>query len=146
MGVDLPAGDLSSRYGQSLHAGLSLRLFSIKQKGFLAIEGIAQYGSSVREDVLAPIRLENGVILGDDGFPAEVFLRNRGAYVGIYANRIIKSSSKNPYAGLGVGFGIGIWQHNIKFLDERNTAKQLTGDYAKGYLLPYFNGKWAMTL
>jgi len=96
LGLDIPAADLADRFGQSLHAGLSLRLFARKLKGFLAIEGNAQYGSSVKEDVLMPLRLESGTILGNNGQAADVFLRRRGIYIGLYANKIIKSTKKNP--------------------------------------------------
>ena len=64
IGVDFPAADLADRYGWNMHAGLSLRLFSPKSKGFLAIEGSAQYGDRVKEDVLEPLRLASGAILG----------------------------------------------------------------------------------
>ncbi len=132
-GIDFPAADLADRYGWSMHAGLSLRLFRPKAKGFLAIEGSAQYGDRVKEDVLEPIRLESGAILGNQGQVGQIFLRRRGIYLGLYANKILLSSKDNPNTGLALGVGLGVWQHHIRLLDEQSTVRQVAGDYSKGY-------------
>lgn len=132
-GLDLPAADLADRYESSFHAGLSLNKYSLKLKGFFGIEGNFQFGNNVKEDVLAPFRLESGAILGNNGAPADLFLRRRGLYVGAIINKTLLSSKNNPYAGLTLGLGIGILQHNIRLLNDSNNANQVSGDYAKGY-------------
>jgi len=131
--IDFPLGNLADRYGQNYHAGLSLRYFSIKMKGFIAIEGNAQFGTKVKEDGLADYRLESGVLLGNNGSAGELFLRRRGVYLGLSMNKIIFSEKDNPLSGLALGIGAGIWQHNIRFIDERSSVSLLSGDYKKGY-------------
>ncbi len=132
-GYDFSAADLADRYGNNFHAGLSLSRYSIPLKGFWGIEGNFQFGSKVKEDVLAPLRLESGAILGNNGQKAELFLRRRGAYIGVFANKTLISAQKNPNSGLNIGLGFGILQHNIRILNDSNNASQVNNDYSKGY-------------
>jgi len=132
-GLDIAAGDLSDRFGQSFHAGLSLELFRIKWNGLFSFEASINFGDNVKQDVLSAYRLENGSILGNNGSYADVFLRQRGAYLGIMANKIIFSVPDNPHAGFALGLGLGYLQHNIRFQVDSSNAPQFEGDYAKGY-------------
>lgn len=132
-GIDFPAGDLADRFGQNFHAAISLDLYSIKMKGFLGLESNFQFGNKVKEDVLAPLRISNGAVLGNDGAPATLFLRRRGIYVGIYANKTVLPFKHNNLSGLTLGLGVGILQHNLRILNDTNNAGQLNGDYLKGY-------------
>lgn len=132
-GLGFPAADLADRFGQNFHAGLSLKLYKVKMKGFLSVEGNFQFGSKVNEDVLAPIRISNGAVLGNDGRPADLFLRRRGVYLGISANKTLLPFKHNSLSGLTVGLGFGIWQHKVRVLNETNNAGQVAGDYLKGY-------------
>jgi hypothetical protein len=97
------------------------------------LEGGLLFGDNVREDVLAPLRLDNGRILGSNGSLADVFLRQRGVALGVYANKIILPIKKNPKAGFAIGLGFGMIQHNIRIQDDSNNATQFSGNYSKGY-------------
>ena len=90
-------------------------------------------GESVKENVISSLQLDNNAFLGNDGGYADVFLRMQGAYVGLYLNKIIISSKKNPNAGLNLGLGVGLLQHNIRINVESKNAPQFSNDYAKGY-------------
>ena len=132
-GVDFSAGDMADRYGQHSHASLSFDLFKNKFNGILRLEASLSFGSNVKEDVLSIYRAENGALLGNDGQYVDVFLRQRGSYLGVLAEKIILSKKDNKRAGLSLGLGLGLMQHNIRFQVDSSNAPQLEGDYAKGY-------------
>ena len=132
-GVDLPAGDLADRFGQSYHVTTSLDIYNSRWNGMFGLEGSIQFGNKVKEDVLANIRSATGAILGFNNQPADVFLRRRGFYIGLYANKTFIKSRKNPSSGLNLGIGAGLLQHNIRLQDDTASATQLRGDYSKGY-------------
>lgn len=132
-GADIPGGDLAERYGANFHAGINLSVYSVKWKGMFGVEGSFQFGNNVKEDVLAPFRLSSGAILGNNGQLAQVFLRRRGFYVGLLANKTLISSKKNPHSGLNLGLGLGISQHGIRIIDDSNNTPQFEDDFGRGY-------------
>lgn len=132
-GVDMPFADLADRFGTSFHAGISLDLFQNKFNGIFSLEGAIIFGENVEEDVLSTLRLNNGAILGADGAYADVFLRERGSYLGISMDKIIIPSKNNSHAGLALGFGVGVLQHKVKLQVESGNTPQFAGDYEKGY-------------
>ncbi len=132
-GLAFPVGELSDRFGSNFQAGVSLDYYNLKLKGSYGIEGQFLFGDNVREDVLSGIRTADGAILASDGAYAEVFLRQRGTYLGAYINKTFFSLKKNPYAGINAGFGVGILQHKVRIQDDTNSANQFNGDYSKGY-------------
>jgi len=132
-GINFPAADLADRFGHSFHVSSSLDFYNSKWNGMWGLEASVQFGSKVKEDVLEGIRSSNGAVLGFDGRISDVFLRRRGLYTGLYANKNILKSKKNPASGLNLGLGVGLLQHNIRLQDDTNNANQLSGDYAKGY-------------
>ena len=131
-GLDVPIGELSDRFGYNFHASLSADFFNSKLNGFWGIEGQVQFGDQVKEDVVAPLRTEQGVILGFNEGPTEIFLRRRGTYIGAYLSKRIVPIGEGS-SGLSLGFGAGIWQHHIRIQDENNNATHFNGDYEKGY-------------
>lgn len=132
-GIDIPFGDMADRFGSSFHAGISLDLFKKKFNGLISLEGSIMFGDNVREDVLSSLRLSNGAILGSNGAFVDVFLRQRGTYLGLVVDKIIKKRDKNEHSGLFISGGIGIMQHNIRLNIDSNNAPQLDGNYQKGY-------------
>lgn len=132
-GFDMPGGDLSDRYGSNFHAAMSFDIWNPKLKGFWGVEGELHFGDNVKEDVLATVKTLEGAVLGTDGGVSEIFLRRRGSYLGIHANRNILSFGSEKATGLNVGLGLGIMQHNIRIQDDTNNAGQFKNDYLKGY-------------
>jgi len=91
------------------------------------------FGDNVKEDVVSSIRLDNGRILGNNEAYGDVFLRERGTYLGFYIDKIFLARPNNKCSGLAFGLGAGILQHKIRIQDEQNSIGQLSGDYMKGY-------------
>jgi hypothetical protein len=132
-GVDIPFGELADRFGSNFRAAVSVDFFDAKKKLLWGLEGGILFGDNVREDVVAPLRLSNGRIIGNNGQLADVFLRERGTFIGLYASKVLVPAKENPHAGLAFGLGVGLLQHNIRIQDELRNASQFTGDYDKGY-------------
>ncbi len=132
-GFDIPAGDLGDRYGTNFHAAMSFDIWNPKLNGFWGIEGELHFGDNVKEDVLASAKTSEGAVLGTDGGVSEIFLRRRGSYIGIHANRNVLNFGSMKTTGLNLGLGLGIMQHNIRIQDDTNNAGQFRNDYLKGY-------------
>jgi len=130
---EFPGADMSDRFGNFYRFGQSFDFFRYKPKICFGLEWSIMLGESVKENVVEPLQLNNSAFLGNDGGYADVFLRMHGAYVGIYAQKIIVSRKNNPNSGLSLGLGIGLLQHNIRVNVESQNAPQFQGDYAKGY-------------
>ena len=91
------------------------------------------FGSDVKQDVLSNLRTPEGFIIGNDRAPAEVFLRERGYFVGLYAGKIFNMSTVHKQSGIKLSAGYGLLQHKIRILDDTRSVAQLTGDYKKGH-------------
>lgn len=129
----LPGGDLSDRFGTCSDVSGSVAWMSDEQSWIFGLEGAFLFGSDVREDVLAPLRTSQGDIIGITGTIAPVLLRQRGMYLGAHAGRIFPLSKSNPRNGIRVSVGGGYLQHQIKIVDDSNTAEHLTDDFQQGY-------------
>jgi len=132
-GLDFPIGSLADRFGSNFHAGLSLDFFRPKFKGAFGIEAFTIFGDNVNEDVVLSLRNTNGAIFGFDGRYADVFLRERGNYIGLYMDKVILPRKNNERAGLSLGLGLGMIQHKIRIQVDTNNATHLEGEYLKGY-------------
>jgi len=132
-GIQLPGGDLVDRFGYNFATTFSLDYYMPKLNGFVGLETQVQFGDRVKEDVLAPLRLSNGALLGTDGFTGDIFLRRRGFYLGAYINKTLISGKKNPASGLTLGLGVGVLEHFIRLQNDSDNIGQIRADYAKGY-------------
>lgn len=136
-GFHNPAGDLSKRFGANFSIGGGLDLITEKKNLIFGLKGNNLFGNTVKEDVLASLRDRDGFILGSIGAGqatyAEVFLRERGLYVGGHFGKLLTLSKKNQRAGLRLTFGLGLLQHKVRIQDENNNADQLKGELIKGY-------------
>jgi len=136
-GFHSPAEDLSNRFGANFSIGGSLDLITEKKNLIFGLKGNNLFGNIVKEDVLASLRDRDGFIIGSVGGGeatyAQVFLRERGLYVGGHFGKLITLSKKNQRAGLRLTFGVGFLQHKVRIQDEDNNADQLKGDLIKGY-------------
>ena len=128
---DVPGGDLSKRFGNNseIRVGLEYQLGS--SRWIASFETDFIFGNKVKEDVLEPLRLDNGFILGDNGAYANVFLRERGVYMGLMLEKVILGDSNGR--GFRMGGGAGLLNHFIRVQDDSRSVPQLVGDYKKGY-------------
>ncbi len=132
-GLQWPGGDLSERFGYNFTTGGTVELM-MKGNYIIGTQGTFQFGSHVKEDVLAGLRNEDGNIFGGDGALSEIKLRERGLYAGGHLGKLFSLSKTNKRAGLRVTVGAGMLQHKIKIQDDPLTdIPQLSGKYKKGY-------------
>jgi hypothetical protein len=130
-GGDLPAGDLKDRFGNNLKFSLGGEHLTAGNWIYNA-DFIFFFGNNIKEDVLSSFRTNEGYILGDDGLYADVFLRQRGLYLGGGIGRHFQFNDKSR-SGVKLTINGGVLQHNIRFVDERNSVAQLRSEGFKGY-------------
>lgn len=131
MGVNIPMADLRQRYGTNLNFSLGGDYVN-KNNWILNGEFLYLFSENIKEDVLAPFRTNTGVILGDDQQIADVFLRQRGLFLGLGIGKLFPFQSSSR-SGIKVLLSGGILQHNIKFVDERNSVAQVRAGRYVGY-------------
>jgi len=132
-GLNRPTADLGDRFGSFFNSGGSIGRFNHKTKSIIGLEAEVLFGENVKENVVENLQLDNNAFLGNDGGYADVFLRMRGTYVGLYYNKVLKSRKELKHAGFAVGLGVGMLQHKIRLNVESLNAPQFEGEYAKGY-------------
>lgn len=130
-GGDLVAGDLKERFGSNLKFSFGVEHLTANNWVYNA-DFFFLFGDRIKEDVLSSFRTTEGYILGDDGLYADIFLRQRGLYLGGGLGRLFQINEKSR-SGIKVVLNAGVLQHNIRFVDERNSVAQLRSEGAKGY-------------
>jgi len=126
-GYQLSLFDLGKRYGGhgTLHGSAG-----IVRGGWEAGLGAEfLFGSTVKEDVLAPLRAPGGELIGEDHQLAEVDLRQRGIFLGIHLGRSIKLGSQSLVLSAKGGW----LAHWIRFQNPGNTFIPIQGEYRAGY-------------
>ena len=131
-GAFVPGGDLKDRFGTSFDIGVGTEYITAKTNFIFGASGSILFGSDVKEDVLANLRNDAGVILSSGGI-ANVALRQRGYQARIYGGKLFGISPKNKRSGIRVLVGMGFLQHKIRIQDNGNSVTQLFGEYKKGY-------------
>jgi hypothetical protein len=129
IGYDKPYRDLKSRYGNNLNFNTGIEYLH-KSNYSYGIDFTYLYGDNVKEDVLAPYRTERGYIIGLTGYGADVFLRERGGYLGFNIGKWMHGKSNH---GLKIIFGAGILYHQIRILDDSRTLIIADAPYRKGF-------------
>lgn len=133
-GFQVPAGDLSPRFGANFSLGAGFHWMSKESNWMLGMQGQFLFGARVKEDVLSPLRTTEGFLIGNDRNPADIQLRERGGYLGLQIGKLFSMDKDNPRSGLRISLGGGILQHRIRIQkDPVRTVAQLEGNYAKGY-------------
>lgn len=128
---DIPGGDLKERFGNNNEISVGLEYQLSPSKWVMSLEADFLFGRSVKEDVLAPLRLDNGLVLGNNGAYANIFLRQRGVYLGLMLEKIIAGNVNGR--GFRLGAGVGLLNHYIRVQDDTASVPQVSGRYKKGY-------------
>ena len=133
-GRQIPAGDLSARFGNSLSVGIGIEYETIPSGWIFNIESNYIFGNTVKEDVLKLLRTTDGNIISDLNTYADVSLRERGLYTGVTLGKIFKlHDNGNRFGGIRCALGGGWWYHKIRIQDNQDAVSQLSGEYARGY-------------
>ena len=132
-GGQIPLVDMADRFGSNFNLGSQFEILHTKNRWLLGVKGYYLFGNTVREDVISILRTPEQEIIGNDGAPATIALRERGFFIGPYLGKLIVLTEKKPHAGLKLQIGAGLLQHHVRIQDDTRTVVQLTGDYKKGY-------------
>jgi hypothetical protein len=133
-GVHFPAADLADRFGTNNDFGISIQSVGLNKRTFFGLEGYYIFGNAVNEDVIASLRTFDGSIIGIDGGPADVNVKERGYYIGINAGKIFPTTEhKNKLTGIRAQIGAGMLQHKIRVQDNSRTVVALEKQYLPGY-------------
>lgn len=132
VGGQIPGGDLSNRFGPNLNAGGSF-MVKTKKNWLLGLESNYMYGRNVREDVLLQMKTENGTVIDNEGYPADIRVTERGLGVHVVGGRIFKFLSTNPNSGIMVTVGGGYFQTKINLFDYQKKIAAIKGDLKYGY-------------
>ena len=130
-GVEYPGGDLADRFSRNLKFTLGAERMT-KSNWIFGIEYSFMFGDTVKEDVLAPLRLSNGRILGSDNAYSEVLLRQRGMFLGVNIGKTFTFREESR-SGLRVTGAVGLLAHYIRIVEDSRGTPQIEGPYLQGY-------------
>jgi hypothetical protein len=132
LGAHLPGGDLAQRYGGDLNLGASF-MFKTKKNWIFGVESNYFFGRNVKIDVLSQMRSEDGRVIDNEGYPADLRVTERGFGIHPVVGKIFKWLSANPNSGLMVTAGAGYLQHKVKLYDAQHKIAAVRNDLAYGY-------------
>lgn len=132
VGGQTPGGDLSQRFGPNLNAGGAF-MYKTRKNWLVGIEGNYMFGRNVKEDVLKQLKTENGSIIDNEGYPADIRITERGIGVHVWGGRVFQFLSANPNSGLMFMVGGGYLQHKINLYDAQQKIAAVKGDLKTGY-------------
>lgn len=127
-----PRGDMSERFRENLSIGGSL-LFKARKTWVVGVEGGYIFGRNVRENITQQMMNNDGFIIDNEGFPADLRLTERGFNSYIVVGKVFPKLGNNPNSGLIINLGFGYMQHKIKLYDAQQKIAAVKGDMAKGY-------------
>lgn len=131
LGGDVPFGDMNNRFGPNL--GFKLQIEKQTSNNWLfGLQYDYIFGSTVKEDVFENLRLPDGNIYGANNTYATVLQRERGAFLGVNLGKLIPISTKYK-SSLKISMSGGVFQHNIRIVDDERSFVQINGEYLKGY-------------
>lgn len=129
-GGHIPAADMAKRFG--LNGSIGGRIeFITKSNWILGFEGDFFFGNDVRENPLKILALKEGYIIGNDLYPASIYLLERGYGGSGYLGKLFTTGKTR--SGIRVTLGGGFVRHKIRLQDDTRSVTQITGDYQKGY-------------
>lgn len=130
-GGDLPFADMAKRYGPNLNTGINF-LYKTKRNYLFGIDGNYMFGKNLREDVLKQLRIEDGTIIDNSGYPADIRVSERVVNVNLVFGKVFNVLSANPNSGLVITGGAGYMQHKVHFVDAQFQVAGINGDIRNG--------------
>lgn len=132
-GIQVPGGDLASRFGVNQTIGMAVT-YKNKSGWMFTAEGDFFFGNKITEaNLFSQLTTSEGTIIGVDGYYGDIRVFERGYYVTLGVGRLFNVLKPNPNCGFIVEGSVGFMQHKIKIQDKKNSVPALQGDYVKGY-------------
>jgi hypothetical protein len=133
-GAHIPAGEWKKLFGPHFSIGGSLEYITHPENIILGLETYYNFGGTVKnKDLLIGLETVDGQIIGNDLQFANVELRERGQFTGLYIGKLFQTHPENRKEGIRTTFGAGYLWHKIRIQDDFKNVPQLGGDYRKGY-------------
>jgi hypothetical protein len=132
-GFQWPMADMQERFGANNNINLAFQSAWMDSKLLAGAELLYFFGNTVKEDVVASLRSFDGHIVGIDGTPGEVRLKERGFYTGISLAKVFAIGKSDRLTGIRFQVGGGLLQHKIRVQDDFNNVVPLDNKYLNGY-------------
>lgn len=134
IGVNLPTGDLSKRFGPFYSVGANY-LHKTKKNWLFGADAHFLFSSDVKDtSMLKIVTTTDGFIIGSDGTLYDVRYQMRGMQGIARFGKLFPVIGPNKNSGIYATMGVGFMQHKIRFDYERNAdLPPISKDYMKGY-------------
>ena len=129
---DLPLGDMGTRFGSDISAGIPF-IYKTSKNILLGIEGNYFFSGNVKENPLNYMYTSAGTITDGSGNPGRFRLNERGFTVYGVIGKVFSQFAKNKNSGLMTYLGLGYMQHDINIYDVGKSLPQVFGNLKKGY-------------
>lgn len=130
-GGQVPFADMAKRFGPNLKAGGSF-MVKTRKNWLIGAEFNYMYGRNIREDVLSQLKNSEGMIVDNEGYPADLRVTERGMGVYVTFGRVFNVASANPNSGIMFNVGAGYMQHKINFYDPNHKVAGVKGELGYG--------------
>ena len=132
--IQLPGGDLKSRYGLSTSIGPGF-MMKFKSNWVFAVETGFIFGSDIKNEqqILENISTPDGWVIDANGTYATIHMYERGFSAMAGFGKIITGLGPNQNSGIMLMGKAGYLQHKIRIDNTDNAAPQVAGNYKKGY-------------
>ncbi len=129
----IPGGDLKDRFGGSTGLGGKIE-FLLKNNFSISGDGFFFFGRNVKEDPIASLRGRDGLFIATNFSQANIFLRERGFYMGGSIGKIFPVLKNNKRSGIKIDLGVGLFQHKIRIQDDPEAfVPIIANEYKKGF-------------
>jgi hypothetical protein len=132
-GGGIPLGDVSERFGGQFESSIGLYKHYYKSNTMLGIDISLIYGNKVKENVLAGLQVDGKPLLGLNGSPSRLNLRQRGSTGFLTYAKLMSTKGEDYKGGIKWLVGIGLMEHHIRIVDDSRNNAYFSGDYLKGY-------------
>jgi hypothetical protein len=128
-----PSGDLAKIFGSNSSIGGGF-MFKTKKNWIFGVEGNYMFGGTVKigDSILRKISTTDGFVIDENGYYADLLFSERGYTFFAKFGKVIPLWP-NPNSGISFLAGAGYISDKIRIHNPGNHAKQVYGDYGKGY-------------
>ena len=132
-GVQFPQADMADRYDLNMNLGGQFEVMINESLWHAGIKGLFLFGNRVDEDVLSNLKTKEGGIIGNDRALADISLRQRGMFIGVYAGKVFALNELQKSSGIKLSLGGGLMQHKVRLQDNTQSVNQIQDEYTAGY-------------